>query len=146
RLSVAGAVVGWAGELHPAVLERLGLPPRVVAMELDLDRLAPPGPVRAPAISAFPPALLDIAVVVDEPVPAADVAAALREGAGQLLESLRLFDVFVDERRLGAGRKSLAFSLKLRAADRTLTAEDTAAVRDSALAAARARTGALLRA
>lgn len=146
QLEVDGRVVGWAGELHPAVLERLGLPPRTVAMEVDLDLLAPPAPAAAPAISGFPPALLDIAVVVDAAVPVAAVSQALRQGAGELLESLRLFDVFVDDERLGAGRKSLAFSLRLRAADRTLTAEEAAAARDGALAAALAQTGAQLRA
>lgn len=138
-------VIGWAGELHPAVLERLGLPARTVAMELTLDALPVPVPAIAPSISPFPAALLDLALVVDEGISAQAVADALSAGAGPLLESLRLFDVFVDADRLGVGRKSLAFALRLRAADRTLTAEDSAAVRDAALAEAAQLTGAVLR-
>lgn len=143
--SVSGSVVGWAGELHPAVLERLALPPRTVAMELNLDAFAPPAPAIAPQISPFPPALLDVAVVVDAAVASQTVAQALAEGAGPLLESIRLFDVFADEQRLGPERRSLAFALRLRAPDRTLTADDAAAVRDAALARAQEITGAVLR-
>ena len=86
----------------------------------------------------------DVALVVDAAVPAADVEAALRDGAGELLESLRLFDVFTGE-QLGEGRKSLAYALRFRAADRTLTVEEASAARDAAVAAAVARTGAVLR-
>jgi phenylalanyl-tRNA synthetase beta chain len=143
--SAPDAIIGWAGELHPAVLERLGLPARTVAMELDLDALPIPEPAIAPAISPFPAALLDLALVVDVGASAQSVAQALSVGAGPLLESLRLFDVFVDADRLGAGRKSLAFALRLRAPDRTLTAEDAAAVRDGAVAKAAELTGAVLR-
>ena len=143
--SAPGEVIGHAGELHPAVLERLRLPARTIAMELDLDAMPEPEPAPAPAISPFPPALLDIALVVDAAVPAEAVAQALSDGAGPLVESLRLFDVFADEQRLGAGRRSLAFALRLRAADRTLTAEDAAAVRDAAVARAAEATGAQLR-
>ena len=143
--SAPGHVIGWAGELHPAVLERLALPPRTVAMELDLDAVPVPAPVVAPRVSPFPAALLDLALVVEQSTPAQDVAAALEAGAGPLLESVRLFDVFVDPERLGEGRKSLAFALRLRAPDRTLTAEDATAVRDGAVAKAAELTGAVLR-
>jgi phenylalanyl-tRNA synthetase beta chain len=82
--------------------------------------------------------------VVDDTVPAAEVESALRDGAGELLESLRLFDVFTGE-QLGAGKKSLAYALRFRAADRTLTAEEASTARDAAVAAAVERTGAVLR-
>ncbi|MBW1604073.1 phenylalanine--tRNA ligase subunit beta [Streptomyces sp. JJ66] len=145
---VAGerTLVGHAGELHPRVTKALQLPPRTCAMELDLDVLerAATGAVRAPHVSTFPVATRDVALVVDSGVPAADVEAALREGAGELLESLRLFDVFTGE-QLGAGRKSLAYALRFRASDRTLTAEEASAARDAAVAAAVTRTGAELR-
>ncbi|MEU7181575.1 MULTISPECIES: phenylalanine--tRNA ligase subunit beta [Streptomyces] len=139
-------LVGNAGELHPRVIKTLGLPERTCAMEIDLDRVerASAGPRRAPRISTFPVATQDVAIVVDETVPAADVEAALRDGAGDLLESVRLFDVFTGE-QLGAGKKSLAYALRFRAADRTLTAEDATAARDAAVAAAVERTGAALR-
>jgi phenylalanyl-tRNA synthetase beta chain len=86
----------------------------------------------------------DVALVVDAAVPAAEVEAALRDGAGDLLESLRLFDVYTGP-QVGSGRKSLAFALRLRAPDRTLTAEEAAAARDAAVASAEARVGASLR-
>ncbi|PJI94302.1 phenylalanine--tRNA ligase subunit beta [Luteimicrobium subarcticum] len=148
RLALAdGTVVGHAGELHPQVVENLGLPARAVAFELDVDALvgaAPAVPVAATPVSAFPLAKEDVALVVDADVPAADVEAAVVRGAGDLLEELRLFDVFTGA-QVGAGKKSLAFSLRLRAADRTLTADETAAVRDRVVAAAAEAVGATLR-
>ncbi len=145
ELVLAGLVVGTAGELHPRVISQLGLPARTCAMELNLDAFAPPEPARAPRLSTFPPVLLDLALVVGEDVPAAQLLSAVREGAGDLLESVRLFDVYADPARLGSGLKSLAFSLKFRAPDRTLTLEEATAARDAAIAAAARRTGATLR-
>jgi phenylalanyl-tRNA synthetase beta chain len=107
--------------------------------------VAVPSPAPAPVISSYPPVLLDVALVVDAGVPSVAVLHALRSGAGELLESIRLFDVFTDEGRLGAGRKSLAFALRLRAADRTLTLDEATAARDAAVAAAAEATGAELR-
>ncbi|MEV5440420.1 phenylalanine--tRNA ligase subunit beta [Streptomyces sp. NPDC052682] len=140
-------VVGHAGELHPRVLKALGLPPRTCAMELDLDVLEQVGhdTVQAPGISAFPVATQDVALVVDAFVPAAEVEAALREGAGELLESIRLFDVYENAEQLGEGRRSLAYALRFRAADRTLTVDEASAARDAAVALAGERTGAVLR-
>ncbi|MFI0258156.1 phenylalanine--tRNA ligase subunit beta [Streptomyces sp. NPDC017056] len=139
-------LVGNAGELHPRVTKALGLPERTCAMEIDLDRVerAGLGVVQAPRISTFPVATQDVALIVDASVPAADVAAALRSGAGDLLESLRLFDVFTGE-QVGEGKKSLAYALRFRAPDRTLTADEASAARDAAVAAAMERTGAVLR-
>ena len=142
-LSVGGKIIGHAGELHPRVIAAFELPARTCAMELDLDALvaAAGGPVSAPVISAFPAAERDVALVVAAGVPAADVESAVRDGAGELLESLTLFDVFP----LPDGRRSLAFRLVLRAADRTLTAEEANSARDAAVARAAERTGAQLR-
>ncbi|MGW1890845.1 phenylalanine--tRNA ligase subunit beta [Streptomyces sp. NPDC002004] len=139
-------VVGHAGELHPGVLKTLGLPARTCAAEIDLDAVeaAGTGPVRGPSISTFPVATQDVALVVDASVPAAEVEKVLREGAGELLESIRLFDVFTGE-QIGAGKKSLAYALRFRAADRTLTVEEASAARDTAVALAAERTGAVLR-
>jgi phenylalanyl-tRNA synthetase beta chain len=139
-------VIGHAGELHPRVTAALGLPDRTCAMEVDLTSFAPPPPVRAPQLSNYPPVLLDIAVVVDAAVAAGDVLAAVRSGAGELLESVRLFDVYADDAMQREGRKSLAFALRFRAADRTLTVEEAAAARDAAVARASELTGAVLRA
>jgi len=144
EILVDGAVVGHAGELHPAVCAALDLPKRTCAMELTLDALPLPGVAQAPAISTFPPALIDVALVVPERTPAAEVQAALADGAGALLESVRLFDVYAGE-QLGAGRKSLAYKLTFRAPDRTLTVEEAVAARDAAVAVAAQRVGATLR-
>jgi phenylalanyl-tRNA synthetase beta chain len=143
-IAVDGTVIGYAGELHPGVLSALELPKRTCAMELDLDAI-PAAPVtQAVRISTFPPALIDVALVVDEAVPAAEVEGALTEGAGPLLESVRLFDVYASE-QVGAGLKSLAYKLTFRAADRTLTVEEAVAARDTAVALASSRVGATLR-
>ncbi len=145
ELVLSGGVVGHAGELHPRVIATLGLPERTCAMELDLDAFPPPPPAPAPELSTYPPVLLDVALVVADHVPAADVLAAVRDGAGELLESIRLFDRYADADRLGVGVKSLAFSLRFRAPDRTLTVDEAAAARDAAVASAAERVGARLR-
>ncbi len=143
---VDGVSIGHAGELHPRVCASFDLPPRTCAAEVRLSELlahagglVEPGPV-----STFPVATQDVALVVAEDVPAADVEAALRAGAGELLESLRLFDVYTGE-QVGAGRRSLAYALRFRAPDRTLTAEEASAARDAAVAEATRRVNAVLR-
>ncbi|MFD3661501.1 phenylalanine--tRNA ligase subunit beta [Streptomyces sp. NPDC058659] len=139
-------LVGHAGELHPRVVKAFGLPARSCAMEIDLDLLekANEGPLKAPRISSFPVATQDVALVVATEVPAAEVETALREGAGELLESIRLFDVYTGD-QLDEGTKSLAYALKFRATDRTLTVDEATAARDAAVALATERTGAVLR-
>lgn len=139
-------LLGHAGELHPRVVAALGLPERTAAAELDLDVLfaATPEAVRAPELSTYPVAKEDVALLVDAGVPAGDVEAALREGAGPLLESVRLFDVYTGT-GVPEGRKSLAFALRFRAPDRTLAEGEAAAARDAAVALAAERTGAVLR-
>ena len=145
-LLVGGRVVGHAGELHPRIVDAMDLPARTCAAELDLRAVldASPELVPAPPMSSYPPATLDVAVVVEDSVAAATVALALTEGAGPLLESLQLFDVYTGP-PLSSGEKSLAFALRLRAADRTLTAEEAVSVRDAAVAEAARRCGATLR-
>jgi phenylalanyl-tRNA synthetase beta chain len=142
-------LAGHAGELHPRVIAAYGLPPRTSAFELDFAVIAAAAaaadPVRGPALPAYPPATQDVALVVPEEVPAAEVVAALTAGAGELLEEVRLFDVYTGA-QLGEGRKSLAYTLRLRAPDRTLTAAEATAARDAAVAEAARRTGAVLRA
>jgi len=141
-------VVGHAGELHPRVVAALGLPARTCAGEVNLDALVVAavarGPVTAPLVSAYPPSSVDVALVVDDAVLAGQVEQALRYGAGELLESLQLFDVYTGP-QVGEGRRSLAFTLRLRAADRTLTDSQVLATRDAAVAEASRRTGAALR-
>ncbi|GAA1483028.1 phenylalanine--tRNA ligase subunit beta [Gordonia sinesedis] len=144
RLVVEGATVGYAGELHPAVLERAGLPERVSAVEIDVDALPLTTTLAAPEVSVFPAVLQDVAVVVGDDVPAADVEAALREGAGDLLEAIDLFDVYTGD-QVGSEHKSLAFALRFRAPDRTLTEEEASAAKLAAVALAGERVGARLR-
>jgi phenylalanyl-tRNA synthetase beta chain len=147
------ALAGYAGELHPRVLQAFGLPPRTCAAELDLSLIetaaAARGPVQARPVSGYPVATQDVALVVPAEVPAADVEAALVAGvatAGEagLLEEVRLFDVYTGQ-QAGEGSKSLAYTLRFRAPDRTLTAEEVTAARDAAVAEAGRRTGAVLR-
>ena len=141
-------LAGHAGELHPRVIKAFGLPPRTCAVELDLTVLfaaaETAGPVQAPALSAYPLATQDVALVVGIDVPAADVEAALVAGAGPLLEDLRLFDVYTGA-QAGPDSKSLAYALRFRAPDRTLTAAEITAARDEAVAEAERQVGAVLR-
>ena len=138
-------VVGHAGELHPRVCAALDLPARTSVMELDLDALPGATVPVGPPISAFPPVFLDLAFVVADSVTDAELEAAIRESAGDLLEGLRLFDVYTGP-QVGAGRKSLAYSLTLRAPDRTLSGEEAGAVRDRVVAFVGSAHGAELRA
>ena len=100
--------------------------------------------VPGPEFSTYPVAKEDVALVVDASVAAADIEAALREGAGALLESVRLFDVYTGD-QVGAGKKSLAFAMRFRAPDRTLKEGEAGAARDSAVAKAAERCGAVQR-
>jgi phenylalanyl-tRNA synthetase beta chain len=139
-------VVGYAGELHPEVCTAFGLPPRTAVAEIDLDLLiaAAPAGGDVPLVSGFPVAKEDVALIVDTEVPAAAVERALRAGAGPLLESIALFDVYTGP-QVGEGKKSLAFALRFRAPDRTLTDAETAAARDAAVAVAVEQHGAVPR-
>ena len=142
---VGDVVLGHAGELHPKVCKAFGLPERSAAAEVDLDALMRhAAPVVAPSLSSFPVAKEDVALVVAADVPSAAVAEALREGAGELLESVRLFDAYTGA-QIGEGKKSLGFALRFRARDRTLTEEETAAARDAAVARAAELHGAVQR-
>jgi phenylalanyl-tRNA synthetase beta chain len=141
-----GDGIGYAGELHPEVCAAFGLPPRAAAAEIDLDALiaAAPAGGEIPMISGFPMAKEDVALIVDDDMPAAAVERALRAGAGPLLESVWLFDVYTGP-QVGEGKKSLAYALRFRAPDRTLTDAEAAEARDAAVAVAAARTGAIQR-
>jgi phenylalanyl-tRNA synthetase beta chain len=142
---VDGQEIGVVGELDPGLLVALELTPPVVGFELDLDRLLDgrrrDRTFRPP--SSYPPSTIDLAFVVDEDVAAGDVAETLRGAAGDVLEEVRLFDVFRSD-ALGAGRKSLAFALRFRAPDRTLTDDEVGEIRQRCVdAAAREHRGEL---
>jgi len=123
-------LAGFAGELHPSLQEELELP-GALAAELDLDLLteAADFSVRFRALPRHPAVDRDIAVVVDRPVEAAALVQAVRRAAGEMLETVRVFDVFADE-RLGAGKKSVALSLRFRHPERTLTDAEIAGVQE----------------
>ncbi|WP_409437378.1 phenylalanine--tRNA ligase subunit beta [Mycobacterium sp. SMC-14] len=141
---VGETLIGHAGQLHPAVIERAGLPKGTCAVELNLDAIPVATALPAPRVSPFPAVFQDLALVVDEKVTAQAVADAVREGAGELLEDIALFDVYTGP-QVGEGRKSLAFALRFRAADRTLTEDEASAARDAAVARAAEAVGAALR-
>ncbi|MFC3298834.1 phenylalanine--tRNA ligase subunit beta [Arthrobacter agilis] len=142
----SGELLGFAGELHPKVIAAEDLPARTVAFEVDTDVLfdAAADVIVARPLSTYPAATQDVALVVDSAVVAGDVLEALREGAGELLEEVSLFDVYTGQ-GIEEGRKSLAFALRFRAPDRTLTADEASAARDTAVAVAAARFGAVQR-
>lgn len=141
-----GDVVGYAGELHPKLLAAHDMPARSVALEVNVEALfeAAADVIVAKHISGFPVATQDVALVVPQDVPADQVLAALREGAGELLEDVALFDVYAGP-GIDEGKKSLAFGLRFRADDRTLTADEASEARAAAVAVAAERFGAVQR-
>lgn len=142
-----GTFVGHAGELHPKVVETLGLPARTVAFEMVLDpmvALSDGAVIGAEAVNAQPIAKEDFALVVAADVAASDVVAAVRRAGGDLVEDAFVFDVYTGE-QVGAGEKSLAIAVRMRATDRTLSAEDVLDVRKSIIEATAAEFGAVLR-
>lgn len=147
QLLVNGAVVGFAGELLPQVAEDADLPHVVAVAEIDLDAVfAAAAPVvEAHAIHTFPAATQDLSLVVPASVPAGDVLAAVAEGAGALLEHIRLVDDYRGQ-GLEADEKSLTFALRFRADDRTLTAAEASEAKLAGAAVAAERFGAVARA
>lgn len=135
------------GELHPRVNEALGFPAHSAAFELNLTALFATltgKPVQAKPISTFPPVKQDLAFTVDETVTAGQLENVIRKAAGANLESIELFDVFTGE-QVGEGKKSLAYAVVFRSPSKTLSAEDSDAIRKAIVAEA-AEIGAQLRA
>jgi phenylalanyl-tRNA synthetase beta chain len=138
-------VVGVFGELHPLVKERyeFGNAP-VIAAEFDLDTLRSVSPAYGiKPVADVPPVLEDIAIILDESVPASKVEALIRQTGGKVLTNVRLFDVYRDE-KIGAGRKSLAYSLTYQS-DKTMTDADAAAIRKKIVKRLEHEVGAKLR-
>jgi phenylalanyl-tRNA synthetase beta chain len=142
---IGDTVVGHAGQLHPAVVERASLPKGTCAVELDLDAIPITEAMPAPAVSPFPAVFQDVSLIVGEDIAAQTVVDAVRDGAGELLEDVRLFDVYTGP-QIGDGRKSVTLALRFRAADRTLTEDEASAARDAAVGTATDRVGAVQRA
>jgi len=142
ELIVNGKAVAHAGELHPRIVAAYGLPERSVAFAVALSALPDSALVRPTTVGTMPAAVQDVALIVESTVSAADIENALREGAGELLESITLFDRYD---KIGDGKISLAFTLVFRAQDRTLTGEEVSAMREAATAVAAAKFGAVVR-
>jgi phenylalanyl-tRNA synthetase beta chain len=142
ELIVDGKAVAHAGEIHPRIIAKYGLPERSVAFAVGLSALPDSQIVRPSRVGTMPAAVQDVALIVDQSVTALDVENALRSGAGDLLESIALFDRYD---KIGDGKISLAFTLTFRAPDRTLTGAEVSAMRESAVVAAEKATGAVLR-
>jgi phenylalanyl-tRNA synthetase beta chain len=142
-----GKLVGHFGELHPLVAGQFEFAgQRVMAAELDMDALLDLMPVRheSKPVPAFPPILEDLAMIIGEEVPAGRVEGVMRAAGGQLLESVRLFDIYRGE-QIGPNHKSLAYSLTYRAPDRTLTDKDAAQIRQKVIKALENEVGARIR-
>jgi phenylalanyl-tRNA synthetase beta chain len=145
-LHVGDVLVGYAGELHPQVAEAANLPRVVAVAELDLDRIIALGDAvpEAVGVRTLPAATQDLSLLVPETVAAGAVLETVRDGAGSLLEQIRLVD---DYRGTGVptGSKSLTFALRFRASDRTLTAAEASDAKLAGAAAAAERFGASIR-
>jgi len=142
ELRVNGKPVAHAGELHPRVITALNLPERSCAFAVILSELPSAGVTKAPDIWSFPAVVQDVALVIESKISAADLTAAIKQGAGPLLESIVLFDRYD---QMAGNKVSLAFTLTFRASDRTLTSDEVALYRDQAIAQAAKSVGAVLR-
>ena len=138
--------LGQMGEIHPVVAERFGISGRAYIAEIDMVALKnckiEVGAVKP--LPKFPAVSRDIALVVDEEVPAGDLMKCMEKAGGKLLEEIKLFDVYRGE-RLGEGKKSLAFSLSFRSPDHTLTDAEITAAMDKVLSQTGKQYGANLR-
>jgi phenylalanyl-tRNA synthetase beta chain len=142
ELIVDGKVVAHAGEIHPRILAQYNLPARSSAFAINLGALPASELVRPNRVGVMPAAVQDVALIVESTVPALEVQQALKDGAGDLLESISLFDRYD---KVGDGKVSLAFTLTFRAEDRTLTGEEVSAMREAATNLAAKRCGATVR-
>lgn len=146
KISAGKVTVGYAGEIAPAVCKAFELPGRTVAFEFDSDALfAERGedPAQVDPVLTYPAAKEDLALVVDETVTNAQLEAVIRKAGGDLLEELRLFDVYTGE-QVPEGKKSLAYALRLRG-DHTLSTEETAGLRKKIVKQTKKKLGAELR-
>jgi phenylalanyl-tRNA synthetase beta chain len=144
---VSGEVVGQLGEVDPAIAAEYHLPRRVAAFEVNLDAIFSHAPqvLQAAELRVMPAATQDLSLLVGAAVPAGELRTVIREGAGELLEDVSLVDDYRGE-NVPQGFKSVTFSLRFRAADRTLTQAEASQSKDAAVALANQKFGATLRA
>jgi phenylalanyl-tRNA synthetase beta chain len=145
-ITVNGAPAGWIGEVHPRVAAEWDLPDVVAAFEVNLDAVPEQSPRRYEDVTSFPEVREDLAVIVSESIPAAQVLAVVRRSGAPLLADAEVFDVYHDPERVGEGNVSLALRLTFRAPDRTLTDEEVAARRDAISASLTQELGGRIRA
>ena len=146
KVLIDGKEIGVFGTIHPTVAARYGLSGEVLAAELQMDALLAaidPEKLYHP-LPKFPASTRDIAVLVDDAVPAASMQATVEKAAGKLLESVKLFDVYKGK-GIPEGKKSVAYSLSMRAPDRTLTDEECDKAMRAAISALETEFGAQLR-
>ena len=142
-----GVELGWVGEVHPLAVDAYHAQAPVVAFELDAEALAKAArPARDYRdVPTFPAVSMDVAFVVDETVTCEKLVQCMTSAGGKLLEEARLFDVYRDEERVGAGKKSMAFALTYRAPDRTLAGEEADKAHERLVKKVCAATGAEVR-
>jgi phenylalanyl-tRNA synthetase beta chain len=129
EFTVEGVPVAHAGEIHPRITAALGLPERTIFFAILADAIPIKAAIQARPVITMPAAIQDVSIFVPAEVSAAEVTATLAEGAGELLESITLFDRF---QRDGEDQVSLAFTLTFRATDRTLTSDEVSKLREQA--------------
>jgi len=145
-VSVGGVMLGYMGQIHPLVAENYGLDCEAYCVEIDFTKLFTlqlPDPTYTP-LPKYPAVSRDLSLICAESVTVADVEAVITAAAGKLLRNVKLFDIY---RGVGVpeGKKSMAFSLELRADDRTLTDADSEGVVSKVLAALQEKLNAVLR-
>jgi phenylalanyl-tRNA synthetase beta chain len=148
RIMVGEQQVGVFGELHPQVQENYDFSPNpVVAADFDLDLLITLIPERydMQPVPEYPPVLEDLAFVVDENISADRLVNLMKQAAGKLLADITLFDVYRSD-QIGKDKKSLAYSLTYQSAEKTLTDNDVAQVRQRIIRRLEQELGAKLRA
>jgi phenylalanyl-tRNA synthetase beta chain len=147
RILVGEHQIGVFGELHPLVHGHYDFSPNpVVAADINLDLLISliPESYHMQPVPAYPPVLQDLALVVDEEIPAEHVAGVIRQGGGRIVANIILFDVYRSD-QIGPGKKSLAYSLTYQSTDKTLTDNDVAQIRQRIIHRLEQELGARLR-
>ena len=135
EISLGKLVIGYAGEFNPSVLEKHGIAGKVFGFEINIDHIVSNAQdIQAPIFSAMPVVKEDFAFVVSKDVTAFEMIQTIETSAGDLLESVRLFDVY-EGPNIGDSKKSMAFSLRFRAKDRTLNSEEIATLRSQVVLA-----------
>lgn len=142
-----GTELGWVGEIHPLAAQAFEAQPPVAAFELKLEALEKSArPARDYVeVPTFPAVNVDVAFVVDEDVSHEKLMQCMSSAGGKLLEGAHLFDVYRDEQRVGAGKKSMAYALTYRAADRTLSGDEVEKAHERLIKKVSAATGAEVR-